>query len=195
MGTDSSDVYHGPCPCGMGEVNITFCTPDHPWPTQSKWFETSISCEACSKKYLLVEQGKHFVFAHTLDQSRREEYWHEYSRRADAMLTWPESVALLHELADVLENQKSVAACHRLLSAHQLDYYSISTFRKKWSGGSDWIKNNIRASNLKNVMKLLGRNLKKIEDETKALEGLYEKYKKPLPIVGEPLVDVSRYRQ
>ena len=195
MGTDRSDVYRGPCPCGKGEVNITFCTPDHPWLTQSKWFETSISCEACSKKYSLIEQGKHFVFVQKDDQRRSEEYWREYSRRADALLTWPDVAALLHELEDVLERQKSVAACHRLLCAHRLDYYSIGTFRKKWSGASGWIENNIRASNLKNVMELLGRNHKKIEEELQALEGLYEKHKEFLPIVGEPLVDVSHYRE
>ena len=103
-------------------------------------------------------------------------------------------VALLHELEGMLERQKSVAACHKLLSAHRLYYYSIGTFRKKWSGASGWIQNNIRASNLKNVMKLLGRNHRQIEEELKALEGLYEKHKELLPIVGEPLVDVSHYR-
>jgi len=194
MGTDRSEVHHGPCVCGKGEVNITFCTPDHPWPTQSKWFETSVSCKACSKEYSLIEQGKHFVFVKNTDHGRREEYWREYLRRADGLLRWPEVAALLQDLEEVLEGQNSIAACHRLLSAHRLDYYSVGTFRKKWSGASGWIRNNISASNLKNVMKILGKSDEKVEAELQELEGLYKKHKEPLPIVGEPLIDISHYR-
>lgn len=195
MGTDRIEAYRGKFVCGGGEVVINFCTPDHPWPTQSKWFETSVSCRDCLDNYSLIEQGKHFVFVKKSDLKVRDEYWSEYLRRGEELLAWPEVIEILEELEGVLENQSSMAACHRLLSAHRLEYYSVGTFRKKWSGASDWIRNNVRVSNLENVMNLIGKREKKVEDELKVLEALYEKYKEPLPIVGEPLLDASRYRQ
>lgn len=193
MGTDRLDVYRGPCLCGKGEVTITFCTPDHPWPTQSKWFETSNSCEDCSKEYSLTKQVNHFVFVRKGDQRQSEDYWKEYSRRSGELLSWPDVNQLLHELESLLESKKSMTACHMLLSAHKLDYYSIGTFRKKWTGAKDWIRNNIRSSNIINVMDLLGSNNQGIEEELKALEVLYAKYKEPLPVIGALLIDVSRY--
>ncbi|MBW2098678.1 MAG: hypothetical protein JRG77_07730 [Deltaproteobacteria bacterium] len=194
MGTDRLEIYRGKCPCGAGDVSIVFCTPDHPWPTQSKWFETSISCGSCSKKYSLVEQNKAFVLIEKEEEHAREELWREYLHRSKALLSSPEVGELLQELEGLLEYQPSMAACHRILSAHGLDYYSIGTFRKKWSGASDWIKNNIGVHNLENVMKLLGKGSVVIERELRSLEELYENYKKPFPIIGTPLVDVSNYR-
>ncbi|HEC92374.1 MAG TPA: hypothetical protein ENI51_05180 [Candidatus Atribacteria bacterium] len=194
MGTDRLEIYQGQCPCGKGKVKITFCTPDHPWPTQSKWFETSILCKDCSRRYSLLEQENHFVFVEKEEQRRREEYWREYSRKSDALLSSPDVVALLQELERLLDAQRSMAACHRLLHAYQLDYYSIGTFRKKWAGANNWIKNNIRVGNLRNVMKLLRKKNSRIEKELESIEELYKKYHEPLPIVGSPLIDVSNYK-
>lgn len=40
-------------------------------------------------------------------------------------------------------------------------------------------------------MDLLGKKDNEIEDELKILKQLYENYEKPLPIIGEPLIETS----
>lgn len=195
MGTDRIEAYRGPCLCGSGEVVINFCTPDHPWPTQSKWFETSVTCNSCRSEYDLVEQGNSFVFVDKADVENRKALWAEYSTRSDDLFSWPETKKLLKKLEALLDRQPSMAACHRLLSAHNFAYESYSTFRKKWNGASDWMRNNVRTGNLERILELLGKKEPKISKELAKLEALWEKHNAPLPIVGDPLLDTSSYRE
>lgn len=90
MGTDRVEAYHDQCLCGSGEVIINFCTPDHPWPTSSKWFETSVSCSDCLDKYALIEQDNKYVFVDKNHLKIRDDYGAEYSQRSDDILKWPD---------------------------------------------------------------------------------------------------------
>lgn len=193
MGTDRSEIYSGPCLCGKGEIIINFCTPDHPWPTQSNWFETDISCKSCSKEFVLIEQGQHFVAVKRSDYDRCQQYMEEYHKESKELMKSQEVIALASDLRELLESQKSIAACHRLLRSHGLDYYSIGTFRKHWLGAAEWVRHNITTSNLKNVMKALNASNSVISNKLEMIEELYKKHKEPLPVVGQPLINVSRY--
>ena len=57
--TDKVDVYDKPCPCGAGRIVITECSPDHPYARASQtWYEASLLCNHCSKKYKIKEIKK-----------------------------------------------------------------------------------------------------------------------------------------
>ena len=195
MGTDRIEAYRGPCVCGTGEVKINFCTPDHPWPTQSKWFETSLTCGSCRVEYDLVEQNKQFVFVRKSDVKEQQALWSEYSRRSDDLLKAAGTRKLLDDLEALLDRQPSMAACHRLLREHNLVYESYATFRKRWSGGGDWVRSHVRTSNLDKVLELLGQKDPTISNELSELETLWMQYKAPLPIVGKPLLNTSPYSE
>lgn len=194
MGTDRVEAYHDQCLCGSGEVIINFCTPDHPWPTSSKWFETSVSCSDCLDKYALIEQDNKYVFVDKNHLKIRDDYGAEYSQRSDDILKWPEVKEILDNLTNILEAQPSIAACYRLLNANGLIVYgTVGTFRRHWSGASNYVRNNVRASSLNNIMKLTGKIVKKVETEVGELEILWEKHNESIPIVGQPLLDISPY--
>lgn len=195
MGTDRMEVHKGPCICGAGEVKINFCTPDHPWPTKSKWFETSVSCKNCNDNYGLIEQNNRFVFVKKSDVKFREDLWSEYSSRSDKLLMWPQTEKILKRLELLLDNQPSMAACHRLLSVYRLYNGSVSTFRKKWNGAAEWIRSNVRVYNLESVMRLLEIEDNKISQELSDLKILWDKHQRPLPIEGDPIMDTSPYME
>jgi hypothetical protein len=195
VGTDRIEAYGGVCVCGTGEVKINFCTPDHPWPTKSKWFETSVTCDSCRAEYDLVEQNNQFVFVRKSDVRKQQALWSEYSRRSDNILKAVETRKLLNDLEALLDRQPSMAACHRLLRAHNLEYESYATFRKRWNGGGDWVSRYVRASNLDKVLELLGKKDPTISNELSGLDALWEQHKAPLPVVGNPLLNTSPYRE
>lgn len=193
MGTDRVEIFHGPCVCGNGEVTITLCTPDHPWPTKSKSFEISNSCGACKEKYALIQQNNWYVFAKRDDLARQKAYWDEYNERGKALLEETAVTELIYELQQVLEAQRSVAACYRVLSEHGLSHGTDGTFRRHWQGSSHWIERNIWPHSLKAVMKTLGTTNEEIDAELAAIDELQERHRAPLSIVGEPLVDLRPY--
>jgi len=195
VGTDRNEAYRGPCACGTGEVTINFCTPDHPWPTKSKWFETSVTCGSCRTEYDLVEQNNQFVFVRKSDVKQQQALWSEYSRRSDDLLKAAETRKLLNDLETLLDRQPSMAACHRLLRAHNLLYESYATFRKRWNGGGDWVRSHVHASDLDKVLDLLGKKHPTISNQLSELEALWQQHKAPLSIVGKPLLNTSPYRE
>ena len=194
MSSDCTEAYRGPCICGSGEVVIEFCTPDHPWPTKTKWFNHSVTCSRCRSEYHLIEQDSKFVFVRKSDVQEREALRDEYSRRCDDFLTWPETKEVLEQLETLLDDQPSIAACHRLLRSCKLTSESYSSFCRKWNGAAEWIENNVRVYNLGKVLELLDKHVSRIANEMVQLEKLREEQGESLPYIGEPLLDTSRYR-
>ena len=195
MGNDWIEAYKGPCACGAGEVTISFCTPDHPWLTKSKGFKTSITCGSCRAKYDLIEQNHKFVFVRKSDVKQQQALWSAYWQRSEGLLKTVEIRELLSDLGTFLDNQPSVAACHHLLHEHDLVYESCATFRKRWTGGDGWVRSYIHASDLGEVLELLGRKDPTISHQLSELEALLQQHKMPLAIVGKPLLSTSPYRE
>lgn len=195
MGNDWLEAYRGPCACGAGEVTISFCTTDHPWLTKSKGSKTSITCGSCRAKYDLIEQNNQFVFVRKSDVKQQQTLWSEYWRRSEDLLNAAETRELLNGLRTFLDTQPSVAACHRLLHEHDLVYESYGTFRKRWTGGGDWVRSHVHASDLEEVLELLGKKDPTISNQLSELEALWQQHKAPLVIVGKPLLTTSPYRE
>ena len=191
MGNDRIEPYRGPCACGAGEVTIDFGTPDHPWLAKLKGFKTSITCGSCRSKYDLIEQNNQFVFVRKSDVKQQQALWSEYWQRSEGLLKTVEIRELLSDLGAFLDNQPSVAACHHLLHEHDLVYESSATFRKRWTGGDDWVRSHIHASDLREVLELLGKKDPRISDQLSDLEALLQQHKVPLATVGKPLLATS----
>lgn len=193
MGTEQHEVYRGPCHCGSGQVVINHCMPDHPWVrVTSGWFETSISCESCQSKFELVEQNNNIVVVNKSDIKAKEELRSEWHKRGNNLMAWPDVQKLLKQFEALLNDQPSMAACHRLLKANNFLFETVGTFRKKWQGAEDWIKKNIRPSSLDKLMVLLNQNNQEISQEIMELNSLWEKIQEPFPIVGKPIFKTSQ---
>ena len=156
MGTDRSQAYHGPCPCGSGEVDIQFCTPDHPWPTKSKWFESRIICKKCAETFSLEEQGQYYGLVEKREVLDRERRYEAYKTSQDNLMASQQAQEVISKFTVLLDSQRSMAACHRLLSTHRLIYESYGTFTKHWKGAAAWVSSNIRADHLDKLSAAVG---------------------------------------
>jgi hypothetical protein len=195
VGNDRIEAYRGPCACGAGDVRIDFCTPDYPWLTKSRGFKTSIACSSCRTEYDLIEQNKQVVFVRKSDVKQQQALWSEYWRRSEDLLKTAGTRKLLNDLEILLDTQPSVAACHRLLSAHDLAHESYATFRKRWNGGGDWVRSHVHASDLDEVLELLGKKDPTISNQLSEFEALLQQHKAPLVVVGKPLLNTAPYRK
>lgn len=118
------------------------------------------------------------------------------ARSLNCLFTAAETRDLLNDLGTFLDSRASVAAaCHRLLHEHDLLYESCATFRKRWTGGDDWVRSHVHVSDLDEVLELLGRKDPTISHHLSELAALLQKYKAPLVTVGKTLLTTSPYRE
>lgn len=200
MGTDRTEIYSSSCPCGNGEMVINSCTPDHGWPTRSKWMETDISCPECSKQYELIIQDQQYILVKKSDYKAAHETARIIEKDIGSIFTeiqvMPETKAVVIQFTDMLADQESMAARHRLLISSGLEHSSIATFRKRWVSEADWVRENVNVLNLDRVIAALNSGDEKIIGKLKVAEDLEKQRKivlsRSLPVVGKPLMKVSR---
>jgi hypothetical protein len=174
-------------------VDIQFCTPDHPWPTNSKWFETRIICEKCAETYSLEEQGQYYGLVEKREILKRGKRYEAYKTAQDNLMAAQQAQEVISKFTVLLDSQRSMAACHRLLSAHRLIYESYGTFIKHWKGAAAWVSRNIRADHLETLSAVVGVQDDFISTAVSDLKRLWEEYHRPLPFHGGPLFDTSLY--
>ena len=193
MGTDRVQAYRGKCPCGSGVIDIQFCTPDHPWPTNSKWFEPKIDCAKCTKLYSLEEQGQYYGLVEKQEVLERERRYETYKNAQENLMSSKQAQEVIRKFIDLLDEQRSMAACHRILTGNGLIYESYSTFTKHWKGAASWVLQNLSADNLEKVLSALEIKNDYITEAVSELKRLWEGYKRPLPFHGDPLFNTSSY--
>ncbi len=195
MGTDRMPVYRGPCDCGGGEYQVDFCTPDHPYPTQSRWLGYEITCDLCRGKYSLEVRGNGLVQILKSDieeRERRQSRWHDTYKKA-----MKEAQPYLEQFASRLREEPSIAAIYRLL--HKTGLFPLlpteQTFRRHWhSAGSaeTWVKVRLRnIEKLPALLKFLGEQNEHLEEEVKAAEELYKTLKTLTPPPGQRVATVQ----
>ena len=197
MGTDRSLSYRGPCPCGSGEVEVEFCTPDHPWPTKSKWFENNITCEKCEAKYAFVEQNNRYGLVDKREIREGKKRYEAHNAAKADLLGSPQAREVVSKFIILLDGQRSMAACHRLLSSHHLVYESYGTFIRRWKGAEAWVKSNINMhpEHLVTLSEIIGVKDDYISATVSELKRLWGESQRPLPFHGDPLFDTSPYRE
>jgi len=191
MGTDRTTEFEGPCLCGEGTFRIDDCEVDHAWPTATpQWYEGHIHCRNCAAKYELVKRGKRFVL---VKRSELQEIDSKRTQAYDAgvhLMARPEVLATLNTFAALLTNQPSMAATHRLLVAEELEYSSVGTFRKGWSGGADWIRRHIKPDNLLRIYQIVNAPRDDLETWLADVERLNAAAAVTATPVGEPVYEI-----
>jgi hypothetical protein len=193
MGTDRSHEFTGPCICGKGTLEIKHCTPDHGWPVATQeWYETNISCTSCRATYELQLLGKMFyLVAKTelakIEAKKEELYAAEKKLRGEA-----KAKGVLSALAQLLDNQSSLAAVHRLLSAVSLEHISLETFRKRWGGGTAWVGAHISGYNIGKVLTILDIHDPELVSAVTHLEQLSAESNLPPTPIEPPIYELAQ---
>jgi hypothetical protein len=156
MATDRMREYEGRCLCGKGELEIDLCSPDHGWPTANPfWYETRISCEACAANYEVQGSRGEFLWVAKSELAGRVVLRNQAETKAKELMTSDSATKATKALINLLHEQRSVAACYRLLKTARLEFYAIGSFRKYWSTPEQWVERHIDARNLMQVVTFL----------------------------------------
>lgn len=193
MGTDRIQVYIGKCPCGSGVIEIDFCTPDHSYLSNSKWFQARMDCAKCNSIYSLEERGKYYGLIEKQEILKRKERYEKYKKAENNFIASKQAKKILQKLIELLDNQRSMAACHRILSGSNLICESYSTFRKHWESADSWLLKKISAEDLEKVLTVLEIKDDYISEGVSQLKKLWQEYKQPLPFYGKPLINTSKH--
>lgn len=192
MGTDRHTEFEGPCLCGKGIFQIDDCEVDHGWPTATpQWYEWRIDCRACAKKYQMEQRGKRFVLVEQSELKEIAEKKDQARRASVELMTLPEVVTTLETFAALLDGQSTMAAIHRLLTTDELEFSSVGTFRRGWSGSANWILKNVRPSNLLRIYQIVNSPRDGIQARLAELARLDSAASVSATPVGEPVHTVS----
>jgi len=186
MGTETQEVAHGSCPCGKGTIRIYSKTPDHAWASgQSISWHGVLSCKACEKTYQLSHQEDvhpaRVKLVRIVDVQARQKREGEYDDAKKALMASSAVIELLQKLTDLLKQQPSKAAIHRIAS--KLDPGSYSNFLRSWKSPENWVKQNVHRVNLLKVAELVGDGPKHLAAKVAHLEKLWAARQKPVPAV------------
>lgn len=172
MGTDRFQEYAGPCYCGSGQYVVYFCTPDHPYPTQSRWWECNIECSTCSDTYTLEVRGNQVVQIRKADVQEADHRMREWAKAQDAAFT--ATKGYITEFANRLREEPSVAAIYRrVISSGLFALPTEQTFRRHWrEAGSPerWIRLNLRLAKIPAFLRFLGREDQALEAQVADVE-------------------------
>jgi hypothetical protein len=180
--TDTIETGRRACRCGKGEVVDYEEGPDHLWPS-GQWRRYSrIECPECDAKYRLSGNG----FVLRSDWEARDQEQRAVWEKELEFLKSPPVAAVFERLAKRLNEQPSVAAAHRLLSRHGLTHESLNTFRKRWSGGEEWVRRHGDSYLLGRLREIGAMNKEKhpaIIAEMDRLKALHDSAMRELPLV------------
>ena len=156
MGTDRNCVFYSPCSCGKGKYEIDHCTPEPDWTLgKNEWYEASVHCPSCSEHYEISRFGQRFFLVPVAEIKAREakrQQVHEASRALEAAA---QEKAIPAALVTHLQQQSSAAARHRFLIGAGMESLSLPTFRKRWSGAQDWVRNHFSGDTVAHALKAL----------------------------------------
>ncbi len=176
MGTDRVQEYAGSCDCGSGRYVVNFCTPDHPYPTQSKWWECNIECSTCSDTYTLEVRGNQVVQIRKADVQEADRRMREWAKAQDAAFT--AAKGYITEFANRLREEPSVAAVYRHVKSSGLfpPLATEQTFRRHWREARSpetWIRRNLRLERIPVFLRFLGREDKALEAQVGDVEKMW----------------------
>ena len=122
-----------------------------------------------------------------------KERYEKYKKAENNFTSSKQAKEILQKLIELLDNQRSMAACHRILSGSNLICESYSTFIKHWESADSWVLKKIRAEDLEKILPVLKIKNDYISEGVSQLKKLWQEYKQPLPFYGEPLINTSKH--
>ena len=195
MGRDRFTHHREPCPCGSGSLVVDWT--EHDTYGSSGTWEPSVDCRKCSKDLTLAIQDDKVILVERSEVKRREKLSEEAWRIDKKALNSAHGRALRSELAELLEEQPSMAAAHRMMRGAKLTGDSISRFRREVRRGySEYVDREIyTAAKLPGVARLVERALDPAVSEQIARSSeLKSEARQPLQGIGEPIYRLRRMR-
>lgn len=182
--SESWTVFEKPCECKAGRYSIDRCETDHGWPTATPvWYEGSVQCSTCAKKFELLNQNGGFELVLSADvadrKSRREQAWIEDKK----ICASPDAQAVYQAAIKKLEGAKSKAEAFRLLSEQRLTHTGQSAFVRKYAGAEDALKFHLRARQLPRLAKLSGAPMGGLASVLADYEKMEAWAAEPIPVV------------
>jgi hypothetical protein len=111
------------------------------------------------------------------EREKRRQAWYALHR---LIMGSPKVHSVLEQFAARLDQEKSVAAKHRLLTKNGLFNATEGTFRRRFSGSQAFVKS-ILPGQLSQVMGVLGIENPAISTEGVQLDELWKALKEPIP--------------
>lgn len=131
------------CPCGKSTITITASSPDHPWARASQTnYSTTIDCSECSQNWVVYQESFNNQPAIVLRKELeiRNAARAKYQAASDAIKQSEQATRLLPKIVSSINDETSMAARHRKLTAFGLARESYGTYRKHPYGGEEAIR-------------------------------------------------------
>ncbi|WP_061907304.1 hypothetical protein [Devosia sp. Leaf420] len=142
MSTNDVTEYSVMCPCGAGTVTFLESIPDHAFARESqREYSAQIDCSECRLNFVVHQQsfgeGKKPTIVSREQVEARKAAAALHDATALELFKSPESKRLSRAISDLVDNEPTMAARHRLLRRLGVIYETLPTFRKRPIGGSE----------------------------------------------------------
>ncbi|MDX6443027.1 MAG: hypothetical protein QOH71_101 [Blastocatellia bacterium] len=195
MGLDRTEHIRKPCPCGQGQLEVDWCTPDHPYadPTSGN-FQLAIRCARCSQEYVFTDQGTHAVLLQKTEVDARDREESQINKREKQLAERNQVQEYLAQFVERLQWVPTAVGKRQLLKATGFYVQSIGTFRKDLAqrGIGDMVRGQFSISHVPRMLLVLARQDKELVEEIKQMEQRKEELNRPLTPVGEPIGELTR---
>lgn len=128
MGTDRSIEYSGSVPAARERLRSIIALRTMVEVATPEWYEASISCPVCSSTYRLQQFGKAFHLVYQAELAAIAASMEKVHAAADRLREMAIAKGLAKALTNLLDNQRSLAATHRLLSSAGLEHCAQPRF-------------------------------------------------------------------
>jgi len=195
LGTDRTEYHREACPCGGGHLVIEWHEPDHSYQTSSGNWAYFIKCETCDRAYVLTSQDGSVILVRRADVEQRRALEREGRDLCEKIMRSPHARLLRQELEKLLDEQRSMAAAHRVLTESGVIYaYSIARFRDRvrHDGYGCVVDDELWAEKLPCVAALIGRDTAPIDVDLRRVKELRNAANAPDVPVGEPIFQLRR---
>jgi hypothetical protein len=187
------EVYRKPCLCGGGEIMVDVCRPDEPYPT-TKRYQGRFTCEACGKKYQVMEQDTDILLVEQAEVKKREKLLKQWNEECETLMTSTKVLKLLGQFRELLSRSSDVQRLGEYLRHVGLIHETDQEFVESYQDPPSWIKHHIRASHLPKVLEILQVEDLELMEKVQSLEALWRQSKIPFEPCGKPLFKKNPYQ-
>jgi hypothetical protein len=180
------EVYHKACPCGAGKVMVDVCRPDEPYPT-TKRYQGRFTCEACGKKYQVIEQDTDILLVEQSEIKKREKSLTQWHEECELLMAGTKVISLLAQFREILAKFSNPQRLAEYLRYVGLIFQTDQELEGDYEDPKSWVKHHIRVSHLPRILEILQMEDVELMEKVISLEDLWRQTKAPFEPVGRPL--------
>lgn len=186
------EVYCKPCPCGAGDVMVDVCRPEQPHP-KTKRYQGRFSCEACEKKYQVMEQDTDVLIVEQGEVKKRGKLRTQWHEECELLMASSKVIHLLGQFKEILERFTNRQRLAEYLRHVGLIFQTDQEFEEDYEDPKSWIKHEIRVSHLPRIMEILQTEDSELMEKVASLEDLWRQSRAPYEPVGRVLFKKDPY--